>query len=514
MNLVLETRSGQQPMTSATVVQLGERMKPEPNTEDQATVAHGANRDRKLREMNERFSVVNDGGKVRVMMFDINRTEVGRAVYVRRTPTWLSFHDFENLVLNQTINVGGKETPLGRWWLKHPDRKAYAGLIFRPGGADIIDGKLNLWLGWGVTPLEGDWSLMREHIRTVMTRDKEMFDYVINWLAWAVQHPDQRAEVALVFRGGKGAGKGTLGNAMMTIFGQHALHISSAKYLTGFNAHLRDVDFLFADEAFWPGDRAAEGNLKRLLTEPTLLIEAKGRDAFLVDNMLHVLMASNEDWIVPASEMERRYVFNEVSDCKMQDATWFEPIYRQMEDGGHAAMLFDLLNLDLDDWHPRRIPKNAGLADQQRRSLSDLDAWWFELLQSGTLTGCDPKNPECARSGDYEEKIDDGTSNFPRFVKRPGLYSQARTLVPHLRNHTNSTALAAYLKKQGCTSREKVRVLRRSGWEFPPLIECRAAWEMRFPGTEWLDAGLTDWRAEDADDVVDVSAMTMKSSKF
>ena len=71
-------------------------------------------------------------------------------------------------------------------------------------------------------------------------------------------------------------GKGTLGNALVRIFGQHATHISSVDHLAGrFNAHLRDACFLFADEAWWPGDKSAEGTLKRLITEPTLFIEAK-----------------------------------------------------------------------------------------------------------------------------------------------------------------------------------------------------------------------------------------------
>jgi hypothetical protein len=275
------------------------------------------------------------------MTFDRKTEQVGRATYVRHIPAWLTFADFKNMTMNQASP--DKKMPLGAWWLLQPGRQQYNGLIFRPGGEAVIDGKKNLWTTWGVEPAAGNWTLMREHIRVVMTRDAEMFDYVINWLAWAVQHPDQRAEVALVFRGGEGAGKGALGNAIMTIFGQHALHISHARYLTGFNAHLRDVSFLFADEAYWPGDKAAEGNLKRLLSEPSLLIEAKGRDPVPVENMLHVMMASNEDWIVPASERERHYVLNEVADVHMQDAAWFEPIYRQMEDGGHAAMLHDLL---------------------------------------------------------------------------------------------------------------------------------------------------------------------------
>ena len=229
-----------------------------------------------------------------------------------------------------------------------------------------------------------------------------MFEYVIRWLAWAVQHPDERAEVSVVFKGGKGVGKGTLGNAMCRIFGQHAVHISNSKYLTGFNAHLRDASFCFADEAFWPGDKAAEGNLKRLITEPTLLIEGKGRDAVSAENMLHVMMASNEDWIVPASHDERRYVLSEVKDIHRQDQTWFGPLHKQMEEGGLPAMLFDLLNFDLGDWHPRHAPTNRGLLGQQARSLPFLDAWWEELLQTGTLAGCDPKHPNCARVGDYD----------------------------------------------------------------------------------------------------------------
>jgi len=100
----------------------------------------------------------------------------------------------------------------------------------------------------------------------------------------------------LVFQGEEGTGKGFFGRALATIFGQHGLHISSATHLAGhFNAHLRGTAYLFADEAFWPGEAANEGTLKRLITEPTLFIEAKGRDGVEEDNMLKIVMASNKE---------------------------------------------------------------------------------------------------------------------------------------------------------------------------------------------------------------------------
>ena len=64
---------------------------------------------------------------------------------------------------------------------------------------------------------------------------------------------------------------------------------------------------LFADEAFFAGDKQHDGVLKGLITEPTLPIEGKFQNVVEVLNVLHVMIASNSDWIVPASQDERRY---------------------------------------------------------------------------------------------------------------------------------------------------------------------------------------------------------------
>ena len=63
----------------------------------------------------------------------------------------------------------------------------------------------------------------------------------------------------------------------------------------------------------------------------------------------------------------------EFADTHRQDAAWFAPIFQQMRSGGYQAMLFDLLERDLRDWHPRQIVHTAALAEQQDESLSPLD---------------------------------------------------------------------------------------------------------------------------------------------
>jgi len=451
-----------------------------------------------LAELNEKYCVVQDGGRVRVLTFERHVRHVGRAQHVRYVPTFLSFDDFRNLHRHKRV----KRKHLGHWWLDNPRRRQYAGLTFQPGAAEVIEDKLNLWRGWGVEPKQGDWSLMQNHITEVLASGiEEVATYIMDWLAWAVQHPDERAEVALVFIGKRGTGKGTLGNAMCRIFAQHAVHISSADHLAGrFNFHLRDACLLFADEAYWPGDKGAEGTLKRMITEPELFIEGKNRDAVTTRNMLHVLMASNEEWVVPAGERERRFAVFNVSERYLQDEKWFTPLYEQLDNGGHAAMLFDLLHRPVGNFHPRRLPKTVALREQQRHSLQPLDAWWVELLEIGVLEGADPNAPNCAVSNEYNREVTE-TDGYglprKRRIRQRGLYDQARTVEPRLRRR-NDHVLGHYLSEQGCDNSQKV--LRRRGWNFPPLLECRNRWEARFPDWKWRDPLLTEWQYEQEQD--------------
>ena len=227
---------------------------------------------------------------------------------------------------------------------------------------------------------------MQHHIKEVLAGGNEDYArYILCWAAYAVQHPERQAEVALVLMGGRGVGKGVFGRALCQIFGQHSLHINSVERLVGrFNSHLRDCCLLFADEAYWPGNPSHLGVIKALITEPTLAIEQKSVDLADAPNRLHVVMASNEDWVVPAGMDERRFAVFAVSDNHQKDEAYFKALYGQLHSGGLEAMLHDLLAMDLGRWHPRLdVPQTEALLDQKRQSLSPIEQWYDDLLGSG-----------------------------------------------------------------------------------------------------------------------------------
>jgi Family of unknown function (DUF5906) len=345
-----------------------------------------------MREFNKNLAVVGEGGSVSIVRLAYN------AELDRRMPVSMTTDAFKLLYGNRYVSVLRKgrdgeeeyqDKPATGIWLAHKKRRTcHDGFGLDPTGK-LPDTCFNLWQGFGVEEKQGDWSKLANMIHDVLASGNyDHFVYIVNWLAHLVQRPHENPGVALVFRGEEGVGKGTFGKAIMRLMRPHAMQITQAKHLTGaFNAHMRTVLFLFADEAFFAGDRANEGTLKGLITEEFRMNEGKGRDATLGRNRIHLMMSSNNDWVVPASAEARRYAVLDVSSVHKQDPAYFGPINDEMDiDGeaaGIAAMLYDLRRYPLDMSLVRKAPETAGLHAQRIASLRGPWRWLFDVLTRG-----------------------------------------------------------------------------------------------------------------------------------
>jgi hypothetical protein len=249
------------------------------------------------------------------------------------------------------------------------------------------------------------------------------------------------------------------------------------------------------------GNPEHRNRLFGLITDPTLQIEPKGCGVYEAENFLNISVLSNDPHFLPISGTARRFFLPTVSPCHMQDTVYFDAIQKQLDDGGYEALLYYFLyEVDLADFNVRVVPKTEGLMKQRTHSLSPLDAWWCELLESGTLEGCEPCNPHRAVSNGYQREVEVENDNgmiSKRFINQKGLYDQARLIEPRLRNHFTEHRLGNFLAAQGCVSS---RPWRRRGWSFPALLICRAKWEERFPNWPWRNTGLTQWQAEEEND--------------
>ncbi len=340
-----------------------------------------------LQKLNEDYVAVLDGSKFRIVKKEWDET-VNRWRWLR-----IAKPDFEATYSNQRVlnpHDPDKTMPLGKAWIEWPGRNTVSQVVFAP--MREIDGALNLWTDWSVKPnRNGEWTYLQEMLFECMCNGvQEHYDYLIKWAADMIQNPAQPAETAVVVRGGEGIGKGTWGNTLAFLCGQHGMAISSPDLLVGrFNSHLQDLIFLFADEAIRPYDRAGEAKLRAIITERTLSIEGKGRDTVTCPNYLHVFMASNEKWVVPAAMDARRFFVLEANDKWKHDGERWSKLYTQLRqngNSGYGALLQYLQNVDLEGFSTSHsMPKTDALTDQKLASLPLLHRFFHEALRSGEL---------------------------------------------------------------------------------------------------------------------------------
>ena len=154
-----------------------------------------------LDAMNEQHAIIeNVGGKTVIASWEPSPTDLKRLVVVFQTKESFILRYSNRTVLIEVTGKNGtrfERMPLGQWWLGHRERLQFRGVTFQPGGPKAVNRHLNLWQGGGVDPAPGDWGLIRQHIDEVIANGNEEFaEYVIRWIAWAIQNPAAQAEVA------------------------------------------------------------------------------------------------------------------------------------------------------------------------------------------------------------------------------------------------------------------------------------------------------------------------------
>ena len=439
--------------------------------------------DVELEEMNAKYAVVLVGGKTRIVYFDVDRGS--RLPVFQTMPDFRAFHAKRRKSIANSSG-GTREVGIGSWWINHPERRQYELIGYNPGKDN--PSRLNLWQGFAFEPKRGDCSLCLKHLAdNICAGNADHLNYLLNWMAHAVQFPDRQAGTAIVLRGKEGVGKGVSVTIFGRCFGAHFRHISQGKHLTGnFNVHLQQCTLLFADEAFFAGDRGHELTLKALITEDTIQIEPKGLDLYSVRNCIHLVMASNSDWVVPAGADARRFFVLDVADTQMQNTEYFAAIKWQMENGGHAALLWELLHRDISTFEVRSVPQTAALAQQKQFFRRGVDQLIEIIAHNGVLPSAHEKNPRITvTTGDDRGQ---------------GFWAAARRLVPELK-YRSTPVIASELKKWGCLP---WRGHLRRGMTFPPLAELRRMFDARHGSQAWPDP-CADWEKH-GDDIVEGDA--------
>jgi hypothetical protein len=353
--------------------------------------------DASIAKLNENHALVLAGNKASVMKFE--------KIDGRTRFRLLQIGAFKQWFANEHVTVGKKVMTIADYWLNHSQRRQYHGIEFAP--AKARNDYYNLWREFTVQPREGDCTKFLAHLRdNVAQKNEDHYNWIVAWWAQIVQQPTEKPGTSLVIRGKPGTGKTKTGDVLGSLFGEHYELVADPRYITGqFNSHMASLLVLHADEAFWAGDKRAEGKLKDLITGRKHRLEFKGIDPILVDNHIRLFITANYDWVVPAAFEERRNAVFDISDAHLRDIDYFAAIDEEMNNGGREALLHHLLTFDLSKVNLRQIPRTEALLEQIVATATAEQSWWFDVLSSGTLPyGIDEPNI-CPKGTLYQRYI-------------------------------------------------------------------------------------------------------------
>ena len=396
---------------------------------------------------------------------------------------------FKRIYSTKTVQLGnGKAANQANLWLDWPGRREYQGLCFSPE-KEPPKGYYNLWGGFTCEPLAyGDADLFQKagfdsfihHAKeNVCLGDEKLFQWLMGYFAHMIQKPYERPLTTLVFQGRKGTGKNALVDRVGNLLGsRHYLVAHDGRYLTSnFNGHMDSCLCLVLDEAFWSGDKAAEGKLKGITTSPTIMIERKGKEAYLVDNLVRLIVIGNEEWLVPASADERRYAVFQVGEGNMQDNDFFTNMRVNLDElGGNRVLLHYLKTFDIKSVRINIAPKTKGLANQKVESLGLLGKWWHQCLVEGFISN--------DFGGEWSLEIDKATLR-----QSYSQYCKSRQIGSRLEDDQKiGTLLKKYCPEIGTEGRRRDGTTRVRTYKMPTLEVARQRWcEHLDQEIEWSD---------------------------
>ena len=314
----------------------------------------------------------------------------------------MNYANFKQCTSHIKMCIGEKKTMVcaAPLWLEDSRARRYHQAVFypTPPGRDpqrfpyqSRDRPMfNLFKGWPVSvhvPLGGTCETYLELLLHGMCSGVEAdYEYLVNLMAFAVQRPDVKQGVSVIFNSGQGTGKGQAVTHFGALFGASFVTASQASHVTShFNGFLRTALLLFVDEAALI-DPKVQGIVKAMITEESQLCENKGLDAKMSRSFYDVWMASNLENCIRLDNDDRRCFMPCVSTKYQGDKAFFTKLNAEMAQGGQEALFSFLVQRDLTgfDRHerPRSERSSALLFEQKFHSMSSVERFIFHGLQN------------------------------------------------------------------------------------------------------------------------------------
>lgn len=276
-----------------------------------------------------------------------------------------------------------KLTSASDLWLKSSRRKSYTEIVFRP---ETPPGALNLWSPIPCVAEQGDCRLILDFILDIIAvGDNERSEYLLDWLAHAVQKPAEKSTIVPAIIGDEGTGKGLFTDGILrSIFRNYYCRIDKPGVIKErFNVEQSRKFITVLDEASWRGDVELANIMKSLTGNDTMTVEEKFGGRYTIENYSRYIVTSNEIEAIKIGLTNRRYLVYEISSAQLKSTDYYSKIYDGLQNGRLGNFFFDfLMQRDISHFKPKAFPLHLDTAGDHTKisSLGAVGNFWYDSL--------------------------------------------------------------------------------------------------------------------------------------
>jgi len=293
-----------------------------------------------------------------------------------------STETYQERALRKDGEVSYRATSAAAAWLCWPHRREVAALTYQPGDPSFVDGKFNIWPGWGLTPAAGDITLFETLLDHLFKgSEPESLQWFLRWCAYPLKYPGAKLFSSVTMHGIRhGTGKSLIGYTLGRIYGENFTEINQMDLHSSFNEWCEGKQFVMGDDVTGSDKRADADFLKKLITQKQIRVNAKYVPSYVVPDCINYFFTANHPDSFFLEDDDRRFFIHEVVVGPLPEEFYVE--YDLWLDSGGAAAVFDyLLKLDLGDFNPaapafRTAAKERMIVNVQ----SDLATWVRQLI--------------------------------------------------------------------------------------------------------------------------------------
>lgn len=214
-----------------------------------------------------------------------------------------------------------------------------------------------------------------QYLMHLVANDKDSFEYVLDWLANAIQH---RNYCVLTTVGQQGIGKGVLGDIMSNLFGEKNYEYVEKRAVAGqFNGFIKNKRLVYCDELQLV-TKAEENRFKALINDK-VQIEQKGMEAETCINYASIYVSSNNFDFAKLTADDRRFSIINLTDDKLMEKFNVDFIASLSNDVKNIKQFGEYLyHRPVDRNKMLRVFQSKRTGEVRASSLRDWEEWFLE----------------------------------------------------------------------------------------------------------------------------------------